>query len=324
VAVVGVAIAGPVTGAGAATNDTSAPAVGIAVDLGTGPIVTIGGTPRPGITATAPVDGHVTGAIGTPTVPTAAGSLVGTAGPTLAPFAPFLTVGSAGRLVDADVTLHACIAAALLGGRDPVGCGLPVGSPTPSLAEALARVGVCARAAVLAAAPVTPCGATPSAGSSGDNAAVPPSLVGLDTDTQACLAATVLGLADPSRCSTTVDGAGSDGNGSGTTNGATDPGATGATSVGDRAVCLGLAVLTATDGNACDEVAGEQVGNGSVAGTTGAEPLALATEAAGGSGDGSDALAFTGANSVLLTLAGLGSVAGGFVIRRATRARLLT
>ena len=108
------------------------------------------------------------------------------------------------------------------------------------------------------------------------------------------------------------------------TDDATDPGTTGGPSVVDQTdVCLGLAVLAARDGSACQDVAAERVGNGSTAGTTGAEPLALATEAAGGSGDGSGTLAFTGTNSVLLALAGAGSVVGGFLIRRAARARLL-
>ena len=324
-AVVGVAIVGPVTGAGAATNDTSTASVGVTVGLGSGPIVTIGGTPtrHPGITATVPVDGHVAATVGTPTAAPANAPVAATAAPVLAPAAPVLAVGSRQRLVDADVRLHACIAAALLGGRAPTGCGLPVGSPTPRLADALARVGVCARAAVLASAPVGPCGATTPNGSA-SNAAPPPALVGLDSDAQVCAAATVLGLADPSRCPTATGGPGSTGKGSGTTDHATDPGTTSGPSVVDQTeVCLGLAVLAARDGNACHAVSGEQVGHGSTTGTTGAEPLALATEAAGGSDDGSGMLAFTGADSVLLALAGAGSVVGGTLIRRGARARRL-
>ena len=328
VAVVGVAIVGPVTGAGAATNDPSTASVGITVDLGARPIVTIGGAPahHSGVTATVPVDGHATATVDSPAVPRAVAPLAGTAAPAFAPAAPVPAVGSVNRLVDADVRLHVCIAAALLGGRAPNGCGLPVGSPTPSLADALARVGVCARAAVLAAAPVTPCGATGDG--SGSAAARPPALVGLDTDAQACAAATVLGLADRSRCSTAVDGSGSNGTGSPSDDAGIDPSATGGTSVVDGAdVCLGLAVLTGSDGTACGDVAGDQAGTGAPADTVGAEPLALATEAANGSGDGSGegsgVLAFTGANSVLLALAGFGSVIGGSLIRRATRVRML-
>src|SRR6478736_612978 len=109
----------PVTGAGAATNESSTPAIGITIGLGSGPIVTVGGAPAPrtGVTATVPVDGHVAATVGTPTVPGAAAPVTRAAAPVLAPAAPVLALGSAGRLVDADVRLHACIAAALLGGR---------------------------------------------------------------------------------------------------------------------------------------------------------------------------------------------------------------
>src|SRR5690349_17696418 len=93
VAVVGVAIAAPVTGAGAATGDTSTAAVGITVDLGAHPVVTIGGAPAPrsGVTATVPADGHAAVHVGTPATPGAAAPLVGTAGPAVA---PALTTGA--------------------------------------------------------------------------------------------------------------------------------------------------------------------------------------------------------------------------------------
>src|SRR4051794_34855315 len=64
VAVVGVAIAGPVTGAGAATNDGSTAAVGVTVDLGARPVVTIGQTPASGTgVSSPPIDGHVAASV---------------------------------------------------------------------------------------------------------------------------------------------------------------------------------------------------------------------------------------------------------------------
>ena len=101
-----------------------------------------------------PVDGHAAVAVGRPGVPAAAAPVVATAAPVLARAAPVLLSASSrhsGRVLDADVALHACVALALLGGHAPAGCALPAGSPTPSLADALRRVGLCARVAVLAA-----------------------------------------------------------------------------------------------------------------------------------------------------------------------------
>ena len=182
VAVVGVAIAGPAAAAGAATNDTSASAVGVTIDLGDRPVVTTGGatTPRPTVTAAVSVDGAVTVALGAPSTRPVAAPLAGTGGPALLP----RTAVAVHRFVVADVRLHACVALALLGGRAPTPCRLPAGSTTPSLADALASVGACARVAVLAATPVRACGAPAPEPGSADTAG-PPSLAGVDADADA-------------------------------------------------------------------------------------------------------------------------------------------
>ena len=162
---------------------------------------------------------------------------------------------------------------------------------------------------------------------------MPPSLVGIDGDTQVCAAATLLGLADPSRCpaeaDTVTDPTAGDGGSGGTgTTGGSDP----TTVDGDVDVCLGLAVLTSTDTTRCAAPASATTGNGGdgtvVGGTesTGTMPALLA-ETSGGSGNdpgstgGTGALAFTGADTLLLTFAGLGSVASGLALRRSARAR---
>src|SRR5690242_17800709 len=123
-AVVGVAIAVPVTGAGAATNDSSTASVGISADLGAHPVVAIGGTPASGtgVVATAPVDGHIGTSVRTSTVRSTTAPLAGTAGSAVHATGTASVVGSANRVADADVRVDACIAAALLDGRAPTGC----------------------------------------------------------------------------------------------------------------------------------------------------------------------------------------------------------
>lgn len=332
VAAVGVTVAGPAGIAGAAdtTPNVNVPVVGIDVRLGSTPVITIGsapaGTSAPGVTATVPVDLHAAATVGSVRLPSAPvpPAVAPTLAPLAAPAAPLLAsaTGPEGRLVDADVALHACVAAALLGGRAPDGCGVPAGTPAPSLADALARVGVCARAAVLADAPVTPCGTTPAAG----NASIPASLAALDADTQVCAAATVLGLADPARCPGAVNGAGTgvgtNGNGSGTR--ADNSTVEGVAANGD--ICLGLAVLTSTATTACPTGGATSVPTGAVPTGTGDLPTGVAGleagsgNGAGSHGEGSGGLPFTGGDTMLLTLAGLGSVAAGFLVRRGARA----
>ncbi len=308
-AVAGIALLGPAVAAGAATAEPAAPAaplVSIGVGLDIGATVTIGSgpavAPQPVTVATTPtgIDVSVdTGSRTTSAMQSAAP--VPTAPPAPVPVGADPTAG--GRLVTADASVDACIAAALLGGRSVEGCGQPPGAAVPTLAQALARVGVCARLAIVSDAPVDPCGSPTTTGRS--------ALVGLATDDDVCLAATVLGLVDDAACGT---GSGSGPAGSDPTDDTTEPPVLGGEVGGD--VCLGLALLTDSDSSACPaEVAGEQVGgtdpgsegqgavasNGLVADTASFRSSAASEATPGVSGS----LPFTGRGSTDVALLGL-------------------
>ena len=241
--------------------------IGVTVNLGSTPVVTIGGTPTTGVGATVPVDGHATATGGPAGIAGRRGTRLATAAPVLAPAARCSVsrpdLGAPRRRRRRPARL--CGARPPRAADAPAGCALPAGSPTPSLADALARVGSAPGSAVLASGPVTPCGAAGSDGSGTGGPAVPPSLVGIDGDTQVCAAATLLGLADP----VAVPG------GRPTHRDRPDrrrrrirrhgdhrwhPIAT--TVDGDVDVCLGLAVLTSTDTSRCAAPASATTGNG--------------------------------------------------------------
>jgi hypothetical protein len=245
-AVTGVAIAGTAGGAGAAgTSPEPTPVIslapgGVTVDLGTDTVVTIGGptAPRPGVHVTVPVDGQATAHLGRPA--TGPAPLATPTAPVPAPDA--LPPGI--RLVDADIAAHVCLVAALLGG-DAGDCATPgpAAAMTPSgVADAMANAVLCAQVAVLGSDAMGSCdGGTTGAPTTA------PSVLGLVTDVQACVNATVLGTADTSGCATA--GASGEAASGAATSPSTPNGA--ATLTGTGHGCLGIAVLADDVRSAC-------------------------------------------------------------------------
>jgi hypothetical protein len=218
---------------------------------------------------------------------------------------------------------------------------------------------------VLGADGVASCGAEP-VGSTGP---VPPARLGTDAQSSACLTATAVGAADPSRCrgaaSTPsgppptapggVEGATAGLESStcavvavlGGASGCPDPtaaepngpvagsGGDGGTVASGVDACVALAALSADASSACPATspAGTPGGDGGSPGATPVlvtEPTAapgstvLGAELTGtgggsGSADPHADLAFSGADTVFLTLTGLGAIAGGAALRRAGR-----
>jgi hypothetical protein len=359
VAVTGLAVAGPALSAGAATGPPPAVSLapsGVTVAVGTRPVVTVGApTPAPGVHATVPASGDANASVGRPDQPVApltppiATPTPGAAAPLLAP------MSSAARLVDADLSLRLCLAAALLGGRAD-GCASPASSG-PSLADAVARTFLCARVAVLGADGAAACDVGDPAGPDG---AVPRALLGTDAATGACLTATVDGAADPSRCGAAGSGtpptspAGTEGataelgssacaviavlggatGCAGTASESTGPaGADGRTAASSVDACVALAALSSDASPACPTTSPTGTPGGgdprstpvlvtAPTATPGSTVFgAELTRTTGGSGSAAPHgdLAFSGADSLFLTLSGLGAITVGTVLRRAGR-----
>ena len=248
VAVTGIAIAGPASVAGAAPSEPTPPIIsiapgGVTVDLGSHTVVTVGGpgAPRPGVRVATVDDGRATATVGNPV--TTLAPVAAPAAPVLAPAAPLVgTLPAGARLLDADLAVRVCLVATLFGG-DATGCTVPGATSTsgsPSVADAVTHVVLCARVAVLGSDAIASCdGDTPA----GSDAVVPSSVVALATDAQACTSPTVLGTADPSRCR-----GGAAASADPTGNGGTDADLPdGAVLTGTGDACLGVAVLGSVD-----------------------------------------------------------------------------
>jgi hypothetical protein len=332
VAVTGIAIAGTASGAGAATSHPTpiisvAPG-GVTVDLGAHTVVTVGGphAPRPGVHVAAVGDGRANAVVGNPATALApvAAPAAPVVVPVLAPATPLVGgLPASAHLLDADVAAHVCLVATLFSG-DAGSCTIPHATSTsgsPSVADAMGDAMLCARVAVLGSDSFASCDAQMPAG---PDAVVPSSVVAHATDAQACATATVLGTADPSRCDGSDVSGDPTGSGGTTGTGSDADGPDGTSAAGTTDVCAGLVLLASTDrpctaGDPTSATPGVSPIGTVATGLTGTPPVvADASTRAGSTGDAGN-LAFTGADTLVLTLVGLGTVAGGLAMRRASR-----
>ena len=241
--VVGAALAGPAVAAGAATTPP------LAGEIVSNPIITLGpGTtqPAPGLDATIPAHGNPHGSARAP-VSSPVSSV---------------PVQSGDQVASAEAPFDACVAAALLSGHSPDGCGGQAAGSSPSLVDALGSVGSCARLALAAGTSTSACG-SPSTGSVALGNDATRNALGTDAVRDAlgtdavrnalgtgavCAAAAQLGLSDGGLCQAAVPSTGS---GDRQLGGASAGGASALGAERAKDVCVGLATVTGADASRC-------------------------------------------------------------------------
>jgi hypothetical protein len=230
--VVGAALAGPAVAAGAATTPP------LAGEIVSNPIITLGpGTtqPAPGLDATIPAHGDPHGSARAP-VSSPVSSV---------------PVQSGDQVASAEAPFDACVAAALLSGHSPDGCGGQAAGSSPSLVDALGSVGSCARLALAAGTSTSACG-SPSTGSVALGSDATRNALGTDAVRNAlgtgavCATAAQLGLGGLCQVAVPSTGSGDRQLGGASAGGASALGAERA-----KDVCVGLATVTGADASRC-------------------------------------------------------------------------
>jgi hypothetical protein len=204
------------------------------ISIAGAPLITTGdgtGAPGPGVDAMAPISGTADLDVDTPTPPDVAPDVPVTVPGEDVPNAP------ARHALSVHASADACVALAVLTGHAPRGCRVPEGK-SPSVADALARLGTCVRLATAAGLPTTACGTPTTA----DAPFVSSLLANSATNPAICLALEQLDALGAGPCtalssvaSSSTDSTTSDGNSTSSRND----------------MCLGVAAITSSDPARC-------------------------------------------------------------------------